>query len=118
MSRRKNELKPKTIIATVAVVATLCLAGIGYIWLKSELYHLGREMKGLEVKLEELRHTNEGLKQEYAVLCTSKELEERAKHLKLGLVMPPADQIVRLPEPEISARGGIEQPKVYAARAD
>jgi cell division protein FtsL len=116
MSRRKSELKPKTVITTIAVVATLCVAGLGYIWLKSELYKLGKQVKGLEIKLDELRHTNEGLKREYAVLCTPKEWEERAKRLKLGLIMPPTDQIVRLPEPEVVAGGTVEKTKIYASR--
>jgi len=117
MRRRKSELKSKSIVVTVSICGILCLAGIGYVWAKRQLYTLGKEMKTLEVQLDQLRSDNEALQGEYAVLCTPRELERRAKELHLGLILPPTDQIIRLDEPGVQVRQRGE-PKIYASRAD
>jgi cell division protein FtsL len=117
MSRRKKTLKPRSILLIISVCAILCLAGLGYIWAKTEVYYLGKQMKSLEVKLDALRSRNEALQRDYATLCTPKELEMRIKRLNLGLVMLPPDQVIRLPEP-VEPRASASETKVFASRTD
>jgi cell division protein FtsL len=98
MRRRKSaSLKPKSIMGAIAVCSVISLAGIGYIWAKTEVYSLGRQIKTLEVRLDELHSTNDAMKREFAVMCTQTELGRRVK--SLGLVAPAPDQIIRIPEP-------------------
>ena len=115
MSRRRSApLKPGTIIAAIVVCAAVCLAGIGYIWAKTQVWTLGREIKALENRRDELRRANDALSRTYAAMCTSRELELRLKHYNLGLVMPRPDQIVTMTEPTPIQHDGPES-KVYAA---
>ena len=115
MSRRKSTpLKPKTVLVSICICAGLCLAGIGYVWAKTEVWGLGKEMKALEVRRDELRRRNDALQRTYAAMCTPGELDARVKRLNLGLVTPQPDQIIRLAEPVPLARQNAET-KVYAA---
>jgi hypothetical protein len=114
MSRRRSApLKPGTVMAAILVCAAVCLSGIGYIWAKTQVWTLGREMKALELRLDELRRANDGLSRTYAAMCTPRALEERMKRYNLGLVAPQPDQMVRLPEPTLVKRE--VQTKIYAA---
>lgn len=114
MSRGKRApLKPKNVIASIMVCGALCLAGIGYLWAKTQLWNLSREVKTLETRLDELKRTNDVLQQSYAAMGTPAKLEESIRRLRLGLVAPQPDQIVRLTEPaRITAVK--REPKIYA----
>lgn len=115
MSRRKGvPLKPKTIIVSILICSAVCLAGIGYVWAKTQVWALGREMKALEARRDELKRANDALSRTYAGMCTLRELDLRVKRLNLGLVRPQPEQFVRLPEPTPLARRS-EEPKMYAA---
>jgi hypothetical protein len=105
MRRRKTSaLKPKNVITSIVVCSAVCLAGIGYIWAKTQVWAVSREIKTLEIQLEDLRRQNERLQRKYAAMCTAGNLEARVKELNLGLVSPQPDQIVRLVEPTPIAR--------------
>jgi hypothetical protein len=100
MSRRKTgALKPRTVIASIVVCGAICLAGLGYVWAKTELWGLSREIKKLEVRRDELKRGNEGLQRTYAAMCTHERLGARVKELQLGLAAPTQNQMLRLPEP-------------------
>src|SRR5690242_18643245 len=115
MRRRKSSsLKPKSVMGAIGVCAFVSLAGIGYIWAKTEVYALGRQIKTLEVKLDELHHTNAAMKRDFAVMCTQNELGKRVK--SLGLVAPAPDQIVRIPEP--TTVGSKPEARVFAAQLE
>ena len=106
MSRKKTvPLKAKTAVAIVALCAGICLAGIGYVWAKTEVHTLARDFKKLEVQLEDLKRTNDVLERTYAAMCTPQKLDAAVKNLNLGLAAPTPDQIVRLAEP---VPGGAE----------
>lgn len=94
--RKGSALKPGTIIWIVSGCAFLCLSGIGYVWAKTEVYALGKEMKGLETKLERMQRENEALQRRYAEMCTPRELDRMIRKLNLGLAAPQPNQIVRL----------------------
>ncbi len=116
MSRRKGApLKPKTVIVSILICTAVCLAGIGYVWAKTQVWALGREMKALENRRDELKRVNDDLSRTYAAMCTPRELDLRVKRLNLGLVKPQPDQFVRLPEPTPIARQAAAAPKIYAS---
>jgi hypothetical protein len=116
MSRRKSApLKPQAVVTTIVVCAAVCLAGIGYVWAKSQVWTLGREMKALEVRRDDLKRANDALSRKYAGMCTPRELELRVKQLNLGLAQPRPDQFVRLAEPATLARKKAEG-KLYASQ--
>ena len=115
MSRRKSApLKPRTVVLSICVCGAVCLAGIGYVWAKTEVWGLSREIKQLENRRDEVRRLNDSLQRTYAAMVTPRELDARVKHLNLGLATPQPDQIVRMIEPVPLARKQEEQ-KIYAA---
>jgi len=115
MNRRKSvPLKPKTVVLSICVCVAFCLAGIGYVWAKTQVWGLSREIKQLETRRDELRRANDALQRTYAAMCTPRELDARVKRLNLGLTPPQPDQIVRLAEPFPLAEQRI-QLKIYAA---
>jgi hypothetical protein len=108
--RQKAALKPRNIILAITACLVMGLAGVGYVWAKGQVHDLGREIKGREMRLDELRRTNALLRQAYATLCSPRELDAAARRLNLGLAAPRPDQIVRMEEP------APRPEKSYAAR--
>jgi cell division protein FtsL len=109
--RERTHLKPGAVIFTISACTVACLAGVGYIWAKSQVYSLGREMKALETRLDEVRRENAQLRQSYASECNPRELTAAVRRHNLGIVATQIDKIVRLPDP-ISENHTI---KSYAA---
>jgi cell division protein FtsB len=97
------------------VCGALCLAGIGYIWAKAQVWALSKQIKTLELRRDELKRNNERLEQRYASMCTPAQLDAEVKRLKLGLIVPHPDQMVRLEEPVLTPRG--PQEKVFVAHS-
>jgi hypothetical protein len=97
--RERANLKPRTIVLAISACAMACLAGVGYIWAKSQLYALGREMRSLEMRLEEVRRENGQLRQSYASECNPRELTAAVRRHNLDLAASRIDQIVRLDDP-------------------
>ncbi len=79
----------------------LCLiisgSGVGYVWQKSQIDELGRQIKKRELRLSELQDRNKKLRDQLAILRSPAELDERAR--KLGLGQPQPGQVWRLTEP-------------------
>ena len=98
MRRNKSTaLKPKNVIASVVICAVFCLSGIGYVWAKTQVWGLSRDIKKLELRLEELRRDNDILQRKYAEMCAPARLHELVRDLELGLSVPLPSQIVRMP---------------------
>ena len=74
-------------------------AGVGYVWQKSQVIELGRQIKTREARYDELLKLNDKLKQQLAALRSPSYLEARIKALNLGLTTPQPSQVLRLPEP-------------------
>jgi hypothetical protein len=116
MSRRKmGALKAKTVITSIVVCAAVSLAGIGYVWAKTQIWGLGKQIKTLELRRDELKRVNEGLQRTYAAMCTHERLAARVKELQLGLAAPAPSQMLRLAEPAPGARH-IGENHFYVAR--
>src|SRR5688500_19968944 len=94
---RASELKPQTVITSIIICAAVCLAGVGYVWAKTQIWGLSRDMKKLELRLEELKRDNDVLQRTYAGMCAPSRLDARVRELNLGLAAPIPSQIIRLP---------------------
>jgi cell division protein FtsB len=81
----------------------LCLiiggAGVGYVWQKSQIDELGRQIHAREVRLTKLQDLNKKLRDQLAMLRSPAKLEQRARELNLGLSQPQPAQVWRLAEP-------------------
>ncbi|HVU08451.1 MAG TPA: hypothetical protein VHG89_07900 [Verrucomicrobiae bacterium] len=81
----------------------LCLliagSAIGYVWQKSEISRLGRQISADEKHLLQLKNDNKTLSDQLAALRSPVMLDQRVKELNLGLVPAQPMQVVRLPEP-------------------
>lgn len=115
--RRASPLKPQIVMVTVAIAVTCALAGIGYVWAKTEVWSLSREKKKLEVRLDVLKRANAASDREYARMCTPRALAEQVRRLNLGLAAPQPDQIIRVPEPVVAAPGPVRE-TILTAQAD
>jgi hypothetical protein len=81
----------------------LCLliggAGVGYVWQKSQIDELGRQIWKREMRLKELESQNERIRKQLAVMRSPQYLETRIRELNLGLVRPEPSQVWLLQEP-------------------
>ena len=100
----------------------LCLiiggSGVGYVWQKSQIDELGRQIKKRETRLAELQDRNKKLRDQLAILRSPAELDVRAR--KLGLGQPQTAQVWRLTEPVAPAvvEPGPQQVAARQAHAD
>jgi hypothetical protein len=80
----------------------LCLViggvGIGYVGQKSQLYVLGSQYRELENKLVRIRRENFERARALDSMLSPPELDARVKQMKLGLIAPRPEQIIRLAE--------------------
>ena len=86
--------------AIVASVLVLLLGGsaAGYVVQKNNIQALGRQLKGMEVRLERLRLENRQLAQQLNLERSPVYLERRVVELHLDLHMPEPSQILLIPE--------------------
>jgi len=86
--------------ALKALFLCLLIAGsaVGYVWQKSQIYQLGREIRQRETQLEQLRADNERMANQLSILRSPVMLDARVRQLNLGLVPAQPSQVVRLRE--------------------
>jgi cell division protein FtsL len=77
-------------------------SAVGYVWQKSQINELGRQMAQRERRLDELENQNQKFRDQLATLRSPARINERVRELQLGLVVPQPHQVWRLPEPELS----------------
>ena len=77
-------------------------SAVGYVWQKSQIDELGRQIKQREKRLEELGNQNKKLRDHLAMLRSPAQLNERIQKLNLGLGMPQPNQVCPLPEPTVN----------------
>jgi DNA repair exonuclease SbcCD ATPase subunit len=74
-------------------------AGVGYVWQKSQIGELDRQITRREKRLAELQQLNEKLRRQLDSLRSPQSLEKSVKELNLGLVPTQSSQFWRLSEP-------------------
>jgi cell division protein FtsB len=100
-------------------------SAVGYVWQKSQIDELGRQIKQRERRLEDLDNQNKKLRDHLAMLRSPAKLNERVLKLNLGLGMPQPNQVFLLPEPTMNrmlvesgpGAGSIAAPKVGSGLA-
>jgi hypothetical protein len=90
-------------------------SGVGYVWQKSQIVELGRQIRKRELRLTELEGQNEKLKRQLAIMRSPQFLEQRIRELNLGLVPPQSSQVWRLTEPS-AGPVGTQTERQYAQR--
>jgi len=104
--------------ALKALFLCLLMAGsaVGYVWQKSQIYQLGQQIRQREIRLAQLRDTNQKLRDQLAMLRSPTMLDRRARELNLGLGPAQASQIWRLPEPAPASAGDRNATRRLAVR--
>ncbi len=102
--------------ALKALFLCLLIAGsaVGYVWQKSQIYQLGKQMREKEASLARLRAGNQKLDDQLADLRSVVMLDQRAHNL--GLVPALPMQVVRLPEPAFASPENKNLPRQLAGR--
>jgi cell division protein FtsB len=77
----------------------IALSGVGYVWQKSRIDELSKQIKEREQKLAALKASNDKLRKQLATLHSPPSLMARINELKLGLVPATPKQVWRLTEP-------------------
>src|SRR5580692_9506173 len=88
--------------ALKALFLCLLIAGsaVGYVWQKSQVYQLGKQIRQMELRLTQLARDNKKLDDQLADLRSPVMLDQRAHNLGLAPAQPM--QVVRLPEPALA----------------
>jgi hypothetical protein len=104
-------------IKALLMCSLFVAAGVGYVWQKSLIADLERQLKTRESDLAKFQDLNEKLCNHLAELKSPEQLTRRLIDLKLGLVEPARAQVWWLPEPAepppARPQMGVQQ---YAAR--
>ena len=113
---RKNQFGP----ALKAAFFCLLITGsaVGYVWQKSKINQLGKEIQQKKGQLQQLIITNQKLVEQYAELHEPMRLEQRAKDLNLGLQPVGPDQLVRIVEPAGLPAESMPTHRQWAERGD
>jgi cell division protein FtsL len=90
-------------------------SGVGFVWQKSQIDDLGRQIGKREARLRELNEQNKKLRDQLATMRSPQFLENRIRELNLGLARPEPSQVWRLTEPE-PASDRKDAPRQYAAQ--
>jgi len=104
--------------ALKALFLCLLIAGsaVGYVWQKSQIYQLGQQIRQREIRLKQLRDTNQKLRDQLAMLRSPTMLDQRARELNLGLSPAQPSQIWRLAEPSPASSENKNPARRFAAR--
>ena len=86
--------------ALKALFLCLLIAGsaVGYVWQKSQIYQLGKQIHQRESRLVQLTRDNKKLDDQLGLLRSPVMLDQRARELKLGLVPVQPGNVFRLPD--------------------
>jgi hypothetical protein len=110
-SRRNwNAVNAASLARWIVVTAFLALAGLSYVYLTLQLYHLGERRKAVENELAALRTQNDIASAQIAALTSRSSLQRRLKEGYLKMVPISEASIVRLTMPVPSADDDAIQP--------
>jgi len=85
-------------VKAAAICLVTCGLGLGYVWQKLQIAQLGKEIKGLEVRLEGLGKENKELGDTLAQLKSPQVLDQLVNQWHLDLEMPRPHQVIVLKE--------------------
>jgi hypothetical protein len=100
-SRRKNRntINAASLARWIVMTAFLALAGLSYVYLTLQLYHLGDRKKAIENELASLRTQNDVASAQIAALTSRSALQRRLKEGYLKMIPIAEANIVRLTIP-------------------
>src|SRR6201981_1357499 len=110
--RNWNAVNAASLARWIVVTAFLALAGLSYVYLTLQLYHLGERRKAVENELVSLRTQNDIASAQIAALTSRSALQRRLKEGYLKMVPISEANIVRLTMPPRSADEDSIQPVV------
>src|ERR1044072_3210688 len=104
-SRRKNcnTVNAASLARWIVLTAVLAIAGLSYVYLTLQLYHLGERRKAVENELATLRTQNDIASAQTAALASRPASQRRLKEGALKRVPISEPNIVRLTRPAGSA---------------
>jgi hypothetical protein len=111
-SHRKNwnAVNAASLARWIVVTAFLALAGLSYVYLTLQLYHLGERKKAVENELISLRTQNDVASVQIAALTSRSALQRRLKEGYLKMIPISENNIVRLTIPARPAEEDAIQP--------
>src|ERR1700729_1327201 len=103
MAQNRKNQSAANIFGPALKAALVCLviviSCVGYVWQKRQISELSRLIGEKEQYLKTLREQNLKMSNQREILRSPPFLDQRVKELKLGLGLPQAAQVWRLPEP-------------------
>src|SRR6516162_2286740 len=113
-SRRRNcnAVNAASLARWIVMTAFLALAGLSYVYLTLQLYHLGERKKAAENELISLRTQNDITSAQIAALTSRSALQRRLKEGYLKMIPISESKIVRLTIPARSPDEEAIQPVV------
>ena len=103
MARNRRSQSGAVWIIPVFKAGLLCLllggSSVGYVLQKNKIFELGQQIHKREVHLERLKRDNKLRANQLADLQLPHKLAERVRDQRLGLIPPPAGQVIWLAEP-------------------
>lgn len=119
MARNRKNLPAAIRFGPAVKALLLCLviggAAVGYVWQKTQIYELGKQIRSRETDLMKVQDANKKLRDQLAMLRSPARLEQRARELNLGLGQPLPVNIRRLPEPGVLPARSAKPGGQYAA---
>jgi hypothetical protein len=94
--RNHNTVNAASLARWIVMTAFLALAGLGYVYLTLQLYHLGERRKAVENELSTLRKQNDMASVQIAALTSRSALQRRLKEGYLKMSPISEANIVRL----------------------
>jgi hypothetical protein len=100
-SRRRNcnTVDAASLARWIVMTAFLALAGLSYVYLTLQLYHLGERRKAVENELASLRTQNDTAAAQIEALISRTALQRRLKEGYLKMIPVSESKIVRLTVP-------------------
>src|SRR5467141_4465760 len=118
-SRRKNwnAVNAASLARWIVLTAFLALAGLSYVYLTLQLYHLGERRKAIESELISLRTQNDIAGAQIAAFTSRSALQRRLKEGYLKMIPISEANIVRLTIPPRPPEEDTIQPVVNPSAA-
>jgi hypothetical protein len=113
--KNRNAINAASLARWIVMTAFLALAGLSYVYLTLQLYHLGDRKKAIENELASLRTQNDVASAQIAALTSRSALQRRLKEGYLKMIPIAEANIVRLTIPARQPDEDRIQPAVNQA---